>query len=121
MSRDARFVVRDGAGNVVADRVQRADTALRRLLGYLPRATVPAGEGLWFEPCSAVHMLGMRTALDIVLLDRERRVLRAEPDVRPGRLAVTAPRTRIVLELGPGTLRAHPLAAGDVLVLEPVQ
>lgn len=120
MSRDALFAVRTADGRVVANAVRRADNPLRRLLGYLPRATVPAGEGLWFEPCSAVHMLGMRTALDIVLLDRERRVLGAEEGVRPGRLAVSARGTHVVLELGPGTLHANPVEPGDVLELVPV-
>lgn len=119
MSAAGPFAVRTADGRVVAANVRRADNPLRRLLGYLPRASVAAGEGLWFEPCSAVHMLGMRTALDIVLLDRERRVLRAEEGVRPGRLAVSARGTQVVLELGPGTLRANPVKPGEILELVP--
>ncbi len=107
-------------GRVVAWRVQRCDGWLERTVGFLPRAAIAPEEGLWFERCGAVHTVGMRVPLDIVFLDRELRVVHAEPRVRPHRLYVGHPKARIVAEFGPGFLEANPLAPGERLALEPV-
>ena len=65
-------------GRVLAWRVRRAEGWLERTVGFLPRAAIAPEEGMWFEGCHAVHTVGMRTPLDIVFLDRELRVVRAE-------------------------------------------
>jgi uncharacterized membrane protein (UPF0127 family) len=107
-------------GRVLAWRVRRADDWVARIVGFLPRGSIAPEEGLWFERCGAVHTLGMRSALDIVFLDRELRVLRIAADVRPQRLYVGAPHARVVAEFGPGFAKANPLEPGDQLSLEPV-
>lgn len=107
-------------GRVLAWRVRRADGFVARIVGFLPRSSIAAEEGLWFEGCGAIHTLGMRTALDIVFLDRALRVVRAEADVKPQRLYVGAPHAHVVAEFGPGFLKANPLEPGDQLALEPV-
>ncbi len=107
-------------GRVLAWRVRRADGFLTRIVGFLPRSSIAPEEGMWFEGCGAVHTLGMRTALDVVFLDRALRVVRSEADVRPQRLYVGARNAHVVAEFGPGFLKANPLAPGDELSLEPV-
>jgi uncharacterized membrane protein (UPF0127 family) len=62
----------------------------------------------------------MRTALDIVFLDRSLRVVRVDANVPPQRLYVGARRAHVVVEFGPGFAKANPLEPGDRLVLEPV-
>ena len=107
-------------GRVLAWRVRRADGWVSRLVGFLPRRSIAAEEGLWFENCGAVHTVGMRTALDIIFLDRGLRVVRVVPNVRPHRLYVGARGAHVVVEFGPGFAKANPLAPGDQLALEPV-
>ena len=107
-------------GRVLAWRVRRADGFVARIVGLLPRNSIAPEEGMWFERCGAIHTLGMRTALDVVFLDRSLRVVRCEAGVRPQRLYVGAPRARVVAEFGPGFLKANPLEPGDELSLEPV-
>ena len=107
-------------GRVLAWRVRRADGLVSRMVGFLPRNSIAPEEGLWFEGCNAVHTVGMRTALDIVFLDRDLRVLRVDAGVLPQRLYVGAKRAYVVVEFGPGFVKANPLAPGDKLALEPV-
>lgn len=107
-------------GRVLAGRVRRADGWTARLVGFLARSAIAPDEGLWFERCGAIHTLGMRTALDVVFLDRALRVVRCEAGVRPQRLYVGARRAHVVAEFGPGFLEANPLEPGDELALEPV-
>jgi len=107
-------------GRILAWRVRRCEGWLERTLGFLPRAAIAPEEGLWFEHCGAVHTVGMRVPLDIVFLDRELRVVHAEPQVKPHRLYVGHPRAKIVAEFGPGFLAANPVRPGEQLQLEPV-
>ncbi len=114
------LVRNESTGRVLAWRVQRADDWIQRAVGFLPRASIAAEEGLWIERCNAVHTVGMRVPLDIVFLDRDRRVIRVDRGVRPHQLYVGAANAHIVVEFGAGFAEANPLAAGDLLTLEPV-
>jgi uncharacterized membrane protein (UPF0127 family) len=107
-------------GRVLAWRVRRADGWVARLVGFLPRRSIAPEEGLWFEGCGAIHTLGMRSALDVVFLDRSLRVVRVAENVPPQRLYVGARRAHVVAEFGPGFAKANPLEPGARLALEPV-
>ena len=107
-------------GRVLAWRVRRADGWVARLVGFLPRRSIAPEEGLWFEGCGAIHTLGMRSALDVVFLDRSMRVVRVAENVPPQRLYVGARGAHVVVEFGPGFAKANPLELGAHLGLEPV-
>jgi uncharacterized membrane protein (UPF0127 family) len=107
-------------GRVLAWRVRRADGWLERTVGFLPRSSIAPEEGLWFERCGSVHTIGMRTALDVVFLDKNHRVVRVDENVQPQKFYVGAKNAHIVAEFGPGFAKANPLNPGDHLQLEPV-
>jgi uncharacterized membrane protein (UPF0127 family) len=75
-----------------------ATTRLSRLLGLalLPRER--AGEGLLIPRCSSVHTFGLRFPLDLLFLDRQRRVVEVRRDV-PAARVVRCRRADAVLEL----------------------
>jgi hypothetical protein len=83
-------------------RVRVADRFLTRALGLLVGAPLDPVEGLLIAPCSSIHTIGMRYAIDVVFLDREARVLRVCDEVRPGRMRF-ARGARGVLELRSGS------------------
>ena len=115
------WLVRNAStGRVLAWRVRRADSWFERTIGFLPRSSIAPEEGLWFERCSAVHTVGMRSALDVLFLDKELRVVKVESNVTPGKLHVGARNAHIVAEFGPGFAKANPITIGDQLTLEPV-
>lgn len=104
----------------LASRATMADSFWRRLRGLLGRDGLDAGEGLVIVPCNSVHMLGMRFPLDVLHLDRSGTVLRALPDLQPGRLGPMVWRSHMAVELPAGTIAASGTVAGDVVALEPV-
>ena len=76
-----------------------------RARGLLGRSSLPAGHGLLLAPCSAIHTLGMRFALDVVFLDAQGRVVRLHRQVKPNRLLVRGGRgATAALELPAGTV-----------------
>lgn len=99
-----RVAVRRADGALVAGQVGLADSALRRLRGMLGRPAPGPEEGLLLLPCRAVHMMGMRYALDVAFLDREGRVVAAYPDLAPGGRTRYHREAWAALELAPGTL-----------------
>lgn len=106
------------AGEPVADRVSAARTPLRRARGLLGRRSLDPDEGLWIEPCNAVHALGMHIPVDAVYLDREGCILALAAPLRPWRLGPVVRGARSVLELAEGTVARRGLAVGDRLRCE---
>ena len=108
-------VVNADRGAVLGARIGLADRWLSRLRGMLGRPEPAAGEGLLLVPCGSVHMLGMRYAIDVALLDGERRVVSVHPRLRPGWHMAASRRARYTLELPAGTLAATGTVPGDRL------
>jgi len=100
-------------GNVVASRLELATTTSARRKGLLGRSALPPGGGLLLVPCNSVHTVRMKFAIDIVFLDKEMRVLRLYPDVKPGALSRHCLSARRCLELPSGTIAAKRIEKGD--------
>lgn len=104
----------------LADRATVADSFWRRLRGLLGRDGLEEGEGLVIQPCTSVHMLGMRFPLDVLHLDRSGTVLRVLSELRPGQLGPIVWRSHLAVELPAGTIAATGTVVGDQVALEPV-
>lgn len=100
---------------VLGDRVGLADRWWPRLRGLLARPPLEPGEGLLIVPSKGVHMYGMKYAIDVLMLDRERRVVAAFPGLEPGRRTPLHKRARYALELPAGTIEKSGTREGDVL------
>jgi uncharacterized membrane protein (UPF0127 family) len=99
---------------MLAGRAEVADTSRKRRTGLLKHSSLPAGEGLWIAPCEAVHTFFMKFPIDVVFLNKKRKVLGVRENVRPGRLAICL-RAYSVLELPAGACARTSTAAGDQL------
>ncbi len=94
--------------------VDVADHGARRRKGLLGRETLSAGEGLWIVPCEAVHTFGMQFPIDLVYLDRDKRVKKVRNDVPPWRISACLS-AHSVLELASGSIRRTQTKPGDRL------
>jgi hypothetical protein len=101
-------------GTMLADRAVLARRAADRLRGLLPRAGLDAGEALVLMPCAGIHTFGMRFPIDLVLVDRQLRVIAAREAIRPNRIATLRP-CYAALELPVGVVRSSRTAIGDSL------
>lgn len=95
-----------------------AETSRERRTGLLRHDQLEPGDGLWISPCEAVHTFGMKFPIDVVFLNRKRKVLKIKENVAPGRIAVCL-RAHSVLELPAGTVAATHTAPGDILEFQP--
>ncbi|MDQ6932001.1 MAG: DUF192 domain-containing protein [Candidatus Eremiobacteraeota bacterium] len=105
-------------GEIIAANVTRANSLLPRALGLLPRAQVAADDGLWFDNCWAIHTVGMRASIDVIFLDRSKKVIKVLSSVPSFQFAVVCLRAKTVIELGEGALIGRDVLIGDRLSLE---
>ena len=107
-------VVNKARGCVLGQAIERADDSKTRRKGLLKRTGLQKGEGLWIVPCEAIHTFFMRFAIDVVFLDRNKRVVKLVDRLRPWRMAMSW-RARTVLELPAGTIAESGIERGDQL------
>ena len=82
--------------------IERADTIVRRTVGLMGRRTLPEATGLLITPCSSVHTCFMRFPIDVVYLDRDQRVVKVVPALKPWRMSLGGRRAKATLELAAG-------------------
>jgi uncharacterized protein len=107
-------VVNLARGTVLASSVEVADTSGTRRRGLLGRPSLSPGEGLWIVPCESVHTLFMRFPIDLVYLDRQKRIKKLRSGVVPWRLSACFSADS-VLELAAGSIGASRSKLGDML------
>ena len=107
-------------GTVLADRCRRAGSFLARGRGLMFESSLPEGNGLVIDPCSSIHMFGMRFPLDVLYVDRHDRVVRVQEGIKPWRIGpLHTPDARYVIELPVGTIARTGTRPGDQLLLTP--
>ena len=84
-------------------RAWRAEQLRDRMRGLLGRPALQPGEALLITPCSSIHTLGMRYALDIAFVDATERVLKLCRGVAPLRMAM-AWGAAATVEMPPGEI-----------------
>ena len=102
--------------SVLAELADVADTSAKRRKGLLGRDSLPTGHGLWIVPCESVHTYGMRFPIDVLYLDRKKRVRKLRRAMPPWRLSLCLS-AHSVLELPAGTIEQTKTQPGDQLVL----
>ncbi len=104
-------------GTVVASEADIADTSAKRRTGLLPRTELLPGEGLWIVPCEGVHTFAMKFPIDVLYLNKKRKVLKIRDNMKKSRISfcLTA---HSVLELPAGMAAQTGTVVGDELELE---
>ena len=104
---------------VLASAADVADSSASRRTGLLKHERLEPGEGLWITPCESVHTFFMKFAIDLVYLDKKKKVRKVRHAVPPWRLSACLTAYSI-LELPAGTAKQTGTQAGDELAIDPV-
>ncbi len=105
----------------LGDRVAIANTRWTRLRGLLGRPEPQEGEGLLIVPSRGVHMMGMRYALDVVLLDGAGTVVALYPELPPWGKTRMHRGARVALELPAGSIARTGTRTGDLVDWSPAE
>lgn len=110
------MVLRLSSGVILAAEITVAKSFAGRLRGLLGRKGLPAGEALIIKPCCQIHTFFMRFAIDVIFLDRQRRVLKVVENMPPWRISGLVPEACLVVEL-PGGVLKNRVYPGEILEL----
>jgi uncharacterized protein len=113
-SRRAR-VINATRGTEVAGDIRVASSMRERMVGLLRTPEADLGDGLLIEQSPSIHMFFMPYAIDAVFVDRDGRVTRTVPGLRPWRVVWWARGARDCLELPVGRIGESGTRAGDIL------
>lgn len=104
-------------GTVLAEACLVANTSATRRTGLLKHQSLPPGEGLWIAPCEAVHTFGMKFDIDVLYLNKNKKVVKIRAAMPKSRMSfcLTA---HSVLELPSGMARQTSTEVGDQLEFE---
>jgi uncharacterized protein len=112
------FVYNKTRETFLAFRVKVADSVLSRLVGLLGKRSLQPDSGVWIVPANAVHTIGMLFAFDLILIDKNFKVVGLRELVRP--FTVTRPnfKAESVLELPAHSIFRSRTHIGDQLLIE---
>jgi uncharacterized membrane protein (UPF0127 family) len=104
-------------GTTVGDRIRVARSLVDRTVGLLRTRSLSAGEGLWIERASSIHMFFMRYPIDAVFVAADGRATKVVRNLRPWRVVWWARGARDCLELPAGAADRSEIHVGDRLRL----
>lgn len=99
---------------LLGDSITVADSSAARRMGLLKHEGLGKGEGLWILPCEAVHTFWMKFPIDVIFVNRKKRVTKIVSHMKRSRIAFSI-RAQSVIELPAGTAEATGTEVGDVL------
>jgi len=112
------FVYKKTKEKFLAFRVNIADSVAGRLIGLLGRRSLKPDGGVWIVPANAIHTIGMLFAFDVVMIDKNFRVVSVKEFVKPFRVILPKLRAESVIELPAHTIFRSRTEVGDELVID---
>ena len=112
------FVYNRTKETFLAFRVKIADSILSRLIGLLGKKSLEPDSGVWIIPANAIHTIGMLFTFDLVLIDKDFKVVGVRELVRPFKITRPNFRAESVLEVPAHTVFKRRTEVGDQLVIE---
>ncbi|HWY21990.1 MAG TPA: DUF192 domain-containing protein [Candidatus Acidoferrum sp.] len=112
------FVYNKTKQTFLAFRVNVADSVAGRLIGLLGRRALKPDSGVWIYPANAIHTIGMLFSFDVVMIDKNFKVVSIKEMVKPFRVILPKLRAESVIELPAHTIFRSRTEIGDELVID---
>lgn len=112
------FVYNQTKETFLAFRVKVADSVFGRLIGLLGKKSLRPDSGVWIVPANAVHTFGMMFSFDLVMIDKDFRVVGFRELLKPWRIVWPNLKAESVIELPVHTIFRSRTEIGDQLVIE---
>lgn len=110
-------VVNISKNTILGERIEIADTFVKRFLGLMPRKTLNEGEGLVINPCNSIHMFFMSFPIDVLFIDKNNKIVHIEANFKPWRISKFVKGGKYVIELPVGVVKNTLTEVGDIVSL----
>ena len=108
-------IVNKTKNTILAEEVILADAAFKRIKGLLGKKELKIGKALVLKPCSSVHTFFMRFPIDVLFVDKDNRIIKIIPSLKPFRLTGVYFHAAFAIELPAGTIQSTLTYKGDTL------
>ena len=115
------FVYNKTKETFLAFRVDVADSFSGRLIGLLGKRSLKPDSGVWIVPANAIHTVGMMFSFDVVMIDKDFKVVSVKELVKPFRVILPKLRAESVIELPAHTIFKSRTEVGDQLIIDPYE
>ena len=95
---------------IVCDDEIRAESFLNKSLGFL---TFPNDKGLIIKTRFGIHTFGLKYKIDVIILNREKKVVKLKENLEKNRIFLWNPRFHLVIELPHGSIKKSKSKLGD--------
>jgi uncharacterized protein len=112
------FVYNKTKETFLAFRIDIADSFVGRLIGLLGKRSLKPDSGVWIVPANAIHTVGMLFSFDVVMIDKNYRVVSVKELVKPFRIIFPKLRAESVIELPAHTIFRSRTEVGDELIID---
>ena len=112
------FVYNKTKETFIAFRVKVADSIIGRLVGLLGKRFLKPDSGVWIVPANAIHTIGMLFSFDVIMIDRDFKVVGLHELIRPFRITRPNFRAESIVEVPAHTIFRSRTEVGDQLVIE---
>lgn len=92
-----------------------ANTFWQRFWGLMGVKTLAHTEGLVLVGDKSIHTFFMKFPIDVLYVDKNFSVLRADPEMPPNRIGPFVSQTAYILEMPVGVIAATHTQSGDIL------
>lgn len=112
MSKYVKAVVN---GETICEKVEVADSFVKRFMGLMYRKHLEENSGLLLEPCNQIHTFGMKFSIDTITISSDNKIRYIDNSVAPGKVRPLVRGGQKVLELKSGTIEKYGLKLGDTI------
>ena len=85
------------------------------MIGLLGRAKIEQNQALIIGNCNSIHMFFMRFAIDVIFIDKEKKVVGFEKNIKPFQLSKIYWKSTAAIELATGVIDRSKTQIGDQL------
>ncbi|OGX45730.1 MAG: hypothetical protein A3G38_01985 [Omnitrophica WOR_2 bacterium RIFCSPLOWO2_12_FULL_51_8] len=110
-------IINQSKKTVISENAKTAYTVLQRFKGLLGRKHFVDSDALVLKPCNSVHTFFMQFPIDILFVDRNRRVVKVISNLKPFRLSEACLKAIFAIELPSGKIQQTFTTPGDTIVI----
>jgi len=100
---------------VISENLMTADSFFKRLKGLMFTKELPEQDALHIIPCNEIHMFFMNYSIDVLYLDKDRKIVHMDEGMEPGEIGKKVKNAVSVVELPNGRIKTKSLEIGQVL------
>jgi uncharacterized membrane protein (UPF0127 family) len=108
-------IVNKTKNNQLAHKAKNCSSLLARLRGLMFSKTFNGYDAYYLAPCNSIHTFFMAFSIDVIMLDKESKVVQIFENLRPWRLTRIYFKVQATIELPIGSIKSLLVEKGDSL------